>query len=317
MGTGVTGDDNDMIELDPDGKSIGFSDPGLGWTTDPQDLFNSETSFGSLQNGIFTSYSIDGLNIPYDTFMMEAGRLGRSLDVGCTRGRVWVNPYSVYQEYRMINDCIDNMTLARHGIFAYEVPGQERIPARWDYAFASPLSPPSDDVQANIASIFDLARKALNTSNQDPTGIDCAELFGGKGLEFLEAYAKSIGRGGALRFSDKNADGGKFTIDDYASTSGSKTVTIGKSKYSIITFNKNTPLFFSKSFEFSGASENDFGHLTFAEFWAAALLHEIGHAIRNRYGSGEEGGMIDPDGSDSARSRANQKFVVDTCFPKP
>jgi hypothetical protein len=137
MGTGVTGDDNDMIELDPEGKSIGFSDPGLGWTTDPQDLFNSETSFGSLQNGIFTSYSIDGLNIPYDTFMMEAGRLGRSLDVGCTRGRVWVNPYSVYQEYRMINDCIDNMTLARHGIFAYEVPGQERIPARWGYAFSS------------------------------------------------------------------------------------------------------------------------------------------------------------------------------------
>jgi len=146
-GSGTSGVDWDMIETDADGKNVGFSDPGLGFPPPGGDLFNSETSFSSVRGGEFTNYTLDGLSIPFDTFLMETGRLGRSLNVACSQlGEVYINPYAPWDSRRLtINqNCEDRITLARHGIFINQVPGSERIPDTVDYtlADASQAGPP-------------------------------------------------------------------------------------------------------------------------------------------------------------------------------
>jgi hypothetical protein len=78
---------------------------------------------------------MDGLRIPLDTFMMEAGSLGRSRDIGCSLSPVLTDPMGSHTDVsnRMINHCGDFITLARHGIFGYYVPATERVPARYEY----------------------------------------------------------------------------------------------------------------------------------------------------------------------------------------
>lgn len=177
---------------------------------------------------------------------------------------------------------------------------------------------PNQTVQGSISDIIKSAKEAIKRPKKDQYGISCADLFSGKGLEFLEAYEKSIGKDGALRFGEKNADGIKFTVDHYGNTSQKKTAKVGNQNYSVITFNTTSSLYNSDTFGFSEGLKDRFGHLSFTDFWAAALLHEIGHAIRNRYGANSETpGLIDPDGLDAPRSLANQSFVVENCFPKP
>jgi hypothetical protein len=186
----------------------------------------------------------------------------------------------------------------------------------WDLGSRSLLV--DTNVQTSIGAIIKAARGAIVAPKKDQYGISCAELFSGKALQFLDAYEKSIGKGGALRFDDKNADGDRFSSAHYGHTSRTKSEKVAGEKYSVITFNTSSPLYNSNTFGFSGASARAFGHLSFVEFWAAALLHEIGHSVRNKFGDDpQKGGLIDPDGNDADRSRANQKFVVDTCFPKP
>lgn len=87
---------------------------------------------------------------------------------------------------------------------------------------------------------------------------------------------------------------------------------------SVIALNTKSNLYNESTYGFSGNMQAKFGHLSFVDFWAAAILHEIGHAIGNKYGTDPaKGGVwIAPDGDDSAMSVANQDLVVKTCFPK-
>lgn len=68
LGSGTTEVDWDKIEVDSDGKSVGFIDPGLGFPPPQNELFNSNEPFSSIRNGQFTSYSIDGINVPREHF---------------------------------------------------------------------------------------------------------------------------------------------------------------------------------------------------------------------------------------------------------
>lgn len=73
--------ESEMVELDVDGKSVGFTDPGLGFPPPSNDLFQSENPFSSIRNGQFVSYSIDGISVPRDHFAMvlefySGGRFG-------------------------------------------------------------------------------------------------------------------------------------------------------------------------------------------------------------------------------------------------
>lgn len=63
IGDGTWGVDWDRIEADPDGSSVGFSDPGLGNPTESNDLFTSGWSFGNFSTGQSYVYSVDGIHV--------------------------------------------------------------------------------------------------------------------------------------------------------------------------------------------------------------------------------------------------------------
>ena len=167
-------------------------------------------------------------------------------------------------------------------------------------------------VKNNIQFIISAAKKAVELGEKDANGFSCADVFGSKALEYLEAYAKSIGNSGALRFGEKTADGEKLGTA-YAGTSPFKKVKVGKDKYSVISINTKNEFFESSKYGFTGNAQKEFGHLSFEQFWAATLLHEIGHALKNA----GEGSFIDPDAGDPAKSVENFRFVVKNCFAKP
>ena len=68
MGDGTLGVDWDKIETDPDGSSVGFSDPGLSNPTESNDLFTSGWSFGTFSTGQSYIYSVDGIHVPPEFF---------------------------------------------------------------------------------------------------------------------------------------------------------------------------------------------------------------------------------------------------------
>ena len=170
----------------------------------------------------------------------------------------------------------------------------------------------SGDVGTSIQTIIDTAKKAVKDGKKDANGFSCADVFNGKALEYLEAYASSIGKKGALRFGEKTADGEKLG-SAYAGTSPNKTAKVGEKKYSIITVNTKNEFFDSSNYKFTGNLETEFGHLSFEQFWAATLLHEIGHALKNA----GVNNFIEPDANNPTQSVRNFRFVVDNCFAKP
>ncbi|MBX3292149.1 MAG: hypothetical protein KF881_04545 [Acidobacteria bacterium] len=309
-------------ELDGLGNNVGIF-PNLtssriedAMTTGESPTF-TDMGMGDCQyNGTFMpcsmAYIFEGYDSPYmadwGTFFSKRHRLPFEAD-GKYR-------YAKNNPMFIANDILrQNRTDPPRGLGDPERPERELYEAGY---LSFLLGAQNKTVEDAIRSIFDSARRALNTKRKDPSGLDCADLFAGKGMEFLDAYEKSIGKGQALRFGDKDADGKRLAPDQYAVTSQRKTVTIGREKYSVITLNTTSQLFNSNTFAFSDKLSRDVGHLSFVDFWAAALLHEIGHAIRKKYGSMDKGGgLIDPDGNDAARSLANQRFVIDHCFPKP
>ncbi|MGB7208963.1 MAG: hypothetical protein WBD27_09915, partial [Pyrinomonadaceae bacterium] len=68
LGSGTSDLDWDHVETDADGKSVGFIDPGISFPAPFNDLFQSQNPFGSIVNGQFTSYSVDGILVPKDYF---------------------------------------------------------------------------------------------------------------------------------------------------------------------------------------------------------------------------------------------------------
>ena len=67
-GHGTLGVDWDKVETDPDGSSVGFSDPGLSNPTESNDLFTSGWSFGTFSTGQSYIYSVDGIHVPPEFF---------------------------------------------------------------------------------------------------------------------------------------------------------------------------------------------------------------------------------------------------------
>jgi hypothetical protein len=172
-----------------------------------------------------------------------------------------------------------------------------------------PLSePPQLTVQESIAAIIGAARNAVSDGRKDKNGISCADIFNDKAIEFLDAYEKSMSRNGALRFGEKTADGENMK-NAYAGTSPFKTAKVNGKDYSIITMNTKNEFFDSDKYD-SSALPTGYRHLSFEQFWAVTLLHEIGHAISN---SGTKT-FIENDAGNVAASIANFKFVVDSCF---
>ena len=68
LGSGTSDLDWDHVETDADGKSVGFIDPGISFPAPFNDLFQSQNPFGSIVNGQFVSYSVDGIMVPKDYF---------------------------------------------------------------------------------------------------------------------------------------------------------------------------------------------------------------------------------------------------------
>jgi YD repeat-containing protein len=63
LGSGLGGVDWEQIETDPDGKSVGLSAP-IYFPEQSNDLYTTGWSFGSLVNGQYVTYSVDGIHVP-------------------------------------------------------------------------------------------------------------------------------------------------------------------------------------------------------------------------------------------------------------
>jgi hypothetical protein len=63
LGTGLDNHDWDKIETDGDGKSVGLSAP-VYFPEHSNELYTSGWSFGSLSNGQYAIYSVDGIHVP-------------------------------------------------------------------------------------------------------------------------------------------------------------------------------------------------------------------------------------------------------------
>lgn len=68
IGNGDSGNETDKVETDSDGRSVGFTDPGLGFPSEGNYLFQAQNPFGSMIGGQFTTYAIDGIMVPQDHF---------------------------------------------------------------------------------------------------------------------------------------------------------------------------------------------------------------------------------------------------------
>ena len=83
LGDGITNADWDKIESDPDGKSVGFTDPGVTNPTESNELYISGWSFGSMRNGQYNTHVVDGIHVPAEFLATRVGadRPGFGLDL--------------------------------------------------------------------------------------------------------------------------------------------------------------------------------------------------------------------------------------------
>lgn len=171
-------------------------------------------------------------------------------------------------------------------------------------------------VETELRKIIGIAKKAVAEGEKNASGFSCADVFGGNGMKYLEAYEKSIRDQGALTFSKKDSQGQKYKSNVWGSTSQdpSKDKSEGGLKLPRITVNTGGDFFTSATFQFkSERFKGAFGHLDFYQFSAAMLLHEIGHAVKIK----EKSSLIEDDDRSDEVNLQNTLFIVQNCFRKP
>jgi YD repeat-containing protein len=180
----------------------------------------------------------------------------------------------------------------------------------WHLLSFTPNDHSTSDVETELTNIINLAREVLKGKN-DKNGISCASVLGGEtAINFLDRYAQSVGKDSALRVNDRSPDN-KLPRNQFGATSPTARV----KDLPVITLNSKSGFSKAGKFKWNGnyqGYKNEFSHLTFNEWWAATLIHELGHAISLK-GTPT---FIEDDTGSAKKSLENTRLIVETCFPK-